>query len=46
MINSRYISCLLKISDKKLKKGIKEIESNYPSKIKFTDTLNCISYKK
>ena len=46
MINSRYISCLLKISDKKLKKGIKEIKSNYPSKIKFTDTLHCISYKK
>ena len=46
MIKNRYISCLLNISDKEIKKGINEIKSNYRSQIKFTDTLNCISYKK
>ena len=46
MIRGRYISCLLNISDKNLKKGINEIKSNYKYKIKFTDTLNCINYKK
>jgi len=46
MIKNRYISCLLNISDKEIKKGINEIKSNYKKKIKFTDTLNCISYKK
>ena len=46
MIKNRYISCLLDISEGKIKKGINEIKSNYKSKIKFNDTLNCISYKK
>ena len=46
MIKGRYISCLLNISDKELKKGINEIKFSYEKKIKFTDTLNCISYKK
>ena len=46
MIKSRYISCLLKLSDKQLQKGIDEIRSNYKNQIKFTDTLNCINYKK
>ena len=46
MIKSRYISCLLNMSDKELKKGINEIKSIYKNRIKFTDTLNCISYKK
>ena len=46
MIKNRYISCLLNISDKEIKKGINEIKSNYRSQITFTDTLNCISYKK
>ena len=46
MIKDRYISCLLNISDKEIKKGINEIKSNYKNQIKFTDTLNCISYKK
>jgi len=46
MIKNRYISCLLNISDKEIKKGINEIKSNYKNQIKFTDTLNCISYKK
>jgi ubiquinone/menaquinone biosynthesis C-methylase UbiE len=46
MIKNRYISCLLNLSDKEIKKGINEIRSNYKNQIKFTDTLNCINYKK
>ena len=46
MIKNRYISCLLNMSDKEIKKGINEIKSNYKNQIKFTDTLNCINYKK
>ena len=46
MINSRYISCLLNISDKELKKGIGEIQSKYKNQIEFTDTLKCISFRK
>ncbi|MDC0344354.1 class I SAM-dependent methyltransferase [Pelagibacteraceae bacterium] len=46
MIKSRYISCLLDISNHELKKGIEEIKSNYKNNINFTDTLNCIIYKK
>ena len=46
MIKSRYISCLLDLSEREIKKGINEIKSNYKNKIKFTDTLNCINYKK
>ena len=46
MIKNRYMSCLLNISNKNLKKGINEIRSNYKNQIKFTDTLNCINYKK
>ena len=46
MIKNRYISCLLNISESEIKKGINEIKTNYKNKIKFTDTLSCISYKK
>ena len=46
MIKSRYISCLLKLSRKQLQNGISEIKHKYKNQIKFTDTLNCISYKK
>ena len=46
MIKNRYISCLLVLSDKEIKKGTSEIKSNYKNQIKFTDTLNCVSYKK
>jgi len=46
MIKSRYISCLLKLSNKQLQRGVSEIKSNYKNQIKFTDTLNCISYRK
>jgi ubiquinone/menaquinone biosynthesis C-methylase UbiE len=46
MIKSRYISCLLNVSDKEIKKGVKELMFIYKKKIKFTDTLECISFKK
>ena len=46
MIKSRYISCLLDISESEIIKGINEIKFNYKDKIKFTDTLNCINYRK
>ena len=46
MIKDRYISCLLNLSNEELKKGVNEIKSNYKNQIKFTDTLNCINYKK
>ena len=46
MIKNRYISCLLDVSESEIKKGINEIKSNYKNQIKFTDTLNCIVYKK
>ena len=46
MVKSRYISCLLNVNNNELKKGINEIQSKYKNNIKFTDILNCISYKK
>ena len=46
MIKMRYISCLLNMSNKDLKKGIKEIKSNYKKEINFVDTLKCISFSK
>ena len=46
MIKDRYISCLLNMSDDELKKGVNEIKSIYKNRIKFTDSLNCISYEK
>ena len=46
MIKKRYISCLLNLSKKEIKKGIEEVKSNFKNQIKFTDTLICINYKK
>ena len=46
MIKDRYISCLLNISNKKLNEGIDEIQEKFPNKIKFTDALKCISFRK
>ena len=46
MIINRYISCLLNLSKKEIKKGVEEIKSNYKNQINFTDTLICINYKK
>jgi len=46
MLKLRYISCLLNLSEKELTKGISELNLHYKNRIKFTDTLKCISYKK
>tara|TARA_A100001011_G_scaffold16889_1_gene17601 strand:+ start:732 stop:1439 length:708 start_codon:yes stop_codon:yes gene_type:complete len=46
MIKERYISCLLKLSAKEIKKGYKEIDLKYKKKIQFIDTLLCISFSK
>ena len=46
MIKNRYISCLLNLSKKEIKKGVREVKSNFKDQIKFTDTLICINYKK
>ena len=46
MIKERYISCLLNMSKKDINLGISEIRSRYKNQIKFTDTLNCISFRK
>ena len=41
MIRSRFMSTLLPLTNKQLLKGIKEIDFNYPNKIKFKDKLIC-----
>tara|TARA_Y100000992_G_C21166571_1_gene443798 strand:- start:74 stop:781 length:708 start_codon:yes stop_codon:yes gene_type:complete len=46
MIKERYISCLLKLSTKEIKRGYKEIDLKYKKKIQFIDTLLCISFIK
>ena len=46
MIKNRYISCLLNLSRKEIKKGVEEVKSNFKNHIKFIDTLICINYKK
>ena len=33
-------------SNKKLNEGIDEIQEKFPNKIKFTDALKCISFRK
>ena len=46
MIENRYISCLLNVSNKQLNKGIDEIKLKFKNPIEFTDTLKCISFRK
>ncbi len=46
MIKDRYISCLLKLSNRDIKNGISEINLKYKKKIHFIDTLLCISFRK
>ncbi len=46
MIESRYISCLLNLKKSEITDGIKEIKLRYKDKIKFTDSLICISFNK
>ena len=45
MIKNRFISCLLKLSEKEIQKGLVEIKSKYKSKIQFNDILEGIIYK-
>ena len=42
MILNRYMSTLLPLTKKQLSSGAKEIDLNYPDKIKFKDKLICI----
>ena len=46
MIKQKYISVLLDFKKEELKKGIKEINTNYPKILRFVDSLNCIIIKK
>ena len=46
MIKNRFNSCLLNLSSKELKIGMKEIQKKYKRKLAFPDKLICISYKK
>jgi hypothetical protein len=46
MVKNRYISCLLNMRTKDIYTGIDELNSKYKINIRFTDSLNCISYKK
>ena len=46
MVKMRYISCLLHFNSKEILEGINELKSKYKNRIKFTDTLKCITYKK
>jgi len=46
MIKDRYISCLLNISAKDLKLGIRELDLKLKNQINFIDTLKCITFKK
>ena len=45
MLKQRYISCLVSLNKKQLKKGIDEIKEIYPNNIIFNDILICIKYK-
>ena len=42
MIEKRYISTLLTLSEKEILKGMKEINSRYGNFLRFTDKLTCI----
>tara|TARA_B100000963_G_scaffold299692_1_gene271819 strand:+ start:671 stop:1381 length:711 start_codon:yes stop_codon:yes gene_type:complete len=46
MIKARYISCLLNFSKKEILKGVSELNQSYKERVKFTDTLKCITYQK
>ena len=45
MLNQRYISCLINLSNTQIIKGINEIKNIYPNKIIFNDVLICVKYK-
>ncbi|MDC0472408.1 class I SAM-dependent methyltransferase [Pelagibacteraceae bacterium] len=45
MLKKRYISCLLKMTDKELIEGAKEIKLTHNKRITFCDKLTCVIYK-
>ena len=45
MLKQRYISCLIKLNNNQINKGINEIKNFYPNKITFDDILICIKYQ-
>ena len=45
MLKQKYISCLVNLTKKQIKKGIIEIIDVYPKKMIFNDKLICIKYK-
>ena len=45
MLKKRYISCLLKFTNKDIKIGIKELNLKYKKDIQFYDKLNCLIYR-
>tara|TARA_Y100000591_G_C21676394_1_gene615682 strand:- start:102 stop:812 length:711 start_codon:yes stop_codon:yes gene_type:complete len=46
MIKSRYISCLVNMDKREIDNGVIEIREKYGKKIKFTDSLKCILFRK
>jgi cyclopropane fatty-acyl-phospholipid synthase-like methyltransferase len=46
MLKNRYISTLLKLTDKEINDGIYEIKKKYKKNIKFLDILVCLVYSK
>ena len=44
MIKKRYISCLLKMTQREIKNGADEINLNYDDQIKFTDSPDMLAY--
>ena len=46
MIKQKYISVLLDFKKEELKKGMNEINLNYPKMLRFIDSLNCLIINK
>ena len=46
MIKKRYISCLLNISQSRLKEGVEQLKIKYKKKLIFNDKLICLIFNK
>ena len=46
MIKKRYISCLLNISQSRLKEGVEQLKLKYKKNLIFTDRLICLIFNK
>tara|TARA_Y100001970_G_C14204487_1_gene843121 strand:+ start:1283 stop:1990 length:708 start_codon:yes stop_codon:yes gene_type:complete len=46
MIKKRYISCLLRMTQSEINRGVDEIKFKYKNQIKFIDSLICITFTK